>query len=103
MSINSQSLLVVSLALVAAAHEQCSSCSGAADKYNYASVFAEQRDGSIQFAGAGQSTCHVPQPCAPDRRMGHLTDLPGFTRSVYTRDHALITPESRVFAGQPNW
>lgn len=30
-------------------------------------------------------------------------DLPGFTRSVYARDHALITPESRVWAGQPGW
>lgn len=30
-------------------------------------------------------------------------DLPGFTRSVYAADHALITPESRVFAGMPGW
>lgn len=30
-------------------------------------------------------------------------DLPGFTRSVYKRDHALITPESRVWAAQPGW
>ena len=30
-------------------------------------------------------------------------DLPGFTRSVYARDHALITPESHVFAGMPGW
>lgn len=28
-------------------------------------------------------------------------DLPGFTRSVYERDHALVTPESRVFAPGP--
>ncbi|GAX83252.1 hypothetical protein CEUSTIGMA_g10678.t1 [Chlamydomonas eustigma] len=32
-----------------------------------------------------------------------FNDLPGFTRSVYYRDHALITPESRVWAGQPGW
>jgi hypothetical protein len=25
--------------------------------------------------------------------------LPGLTRSVYERDHALITPESRVWCG----
>lgn len=32
-----------------------------------------------------------------------LTDLPGFTRSVYKRDHALITPESHVFSPLPDW
>ncbi|GMQ04628.1 hypothetical protein CsSME_00049980 [Camellia sinensis var. sinensis] len=30
-------------------------------------------------------------------------DLPGFTRSVYKRDHALITPESHVFSLLPDW
>ncbi|KAL0292364.1 UNVERIFIED_CONTAM: (S)-ureidoglycine aminohydrolase [Sesamum calycinum] len=30
-------------------------------------------------------------------------DLPGFTRSVYKRDHALITPESHVFSPLPDW
>jgi hypothetical protein len=30
-------------------------------------------------------------------------DLPGFTRSVYERDYALITPESRVWAAHPAW
>ncbi|KAJ7570621.1 hypothetical protein O6H91_01G128700 [Diphasiastrum complanatum] len=33
----------------------------------------------------------------------HLEDLPGFTRSVYERDHALITPESQVFNPLPGW
>ncbi|WOL06113.1 (S)-ureidoglycine aminohydrolase [Canna indica] len=33
----------------------------------------------------------------------HLQDLPGFTRSVYKRDHALITPESHVFSPLPDW
>jgi len=32
-----------------------------------------------------------------------FTDLPGFTRSVYERDHALITPESHVFSPLPEW
>ncbi|XP_048230952.1 (S)-ureidoglycine aminohydrolase isoform X2 [Ricinus communis] len=32
-----------------------------------------------------------------------LADLPGFTRSVYKRDHALITPESHVFSPLPEW
>ncbi len=30
-------------------------------------------------------------------------DLPGFTRSAYHRDHALITHESRVWTSLPNW
>ncbi|CAI0417739.1 unnamed protein product [Linum tenue] len=33
----------------------------------------------------------------------HLRDLPGFTRSVYKTDHALITPESHVFSPIPEW
>ncbi|XP_077244861.1 ureidoglycine aminohydrolase [Tasmannia lanceolata] len=33
----------------------------------------------------------------------NLQDLPGFTRSVYRRDHALITPESHVFSPIPDW
>ncbi|XP_010919786.1 (S)-ureidoglycine aminohydrolase isoform X2 [Elaeis guineensis] len=33
----------------------------------------------------------------------HLQDLPGFTRSVYKRDHALIAPESHVFSPLPDW
>lgn len=32
-----------------------------------------------------------------------LLDLPGFTRSVYKRDHALITPESHVLSPLPEW
>lgn len=31
------------------------------------------------------------------------SDLPGFTRTVYKRDHALITPESHVFSPLPEW
>eukprot|EP00249_Psilotum_nudum_P020845 c27870_g2_i1 orf=332-1240(+) len=33
----------------------------------------------------------------------HLRDLPGFTRSVYKRDHAVISPESQVFSALPGW
>ncbi|XP_027335817.1 (S)-ureidoglycine aminohydrolase [Abrus precatorius] len=33
----------------------------------------------------------------------HLQDLPGFTRSVYKRDHALISPESHVYSPLPDW
>jgi (S)-ureidoglycine aminohydrolase len=39
----------------------------------------------------------------PTLAPAHLQDLPGFTRSVYKRDHALITPESHVFGPLPDW
>ncbi|XP_010053543.2 (S)-ureidoglycine aminohydrolase [Eucalyptus grandis] len=39
----------------------------------------------------------------PTLSPSHLQDLPGFTRSVYRTDHALITPESQVFSPLPNW
>ncbi|KAJ9173308.1 hypothetical protein P3X46_016459 [Hevea brasiliensis] len=39
----------------------------------------------------------------PTLSPSHLQDLPGFTRSVYKRDHALITPESHVFSPLPGW
>jgi hypothetical protein len=34
---------------------------------------------------------------------GGLPGLPGFTRSTYLPDHALITPESRVYAPLLGW
>ncbi|KAM0934222.1 putative (S)-ureidoglycine aminohydrolase [Dioscorea sansibarensis] len=39
----------------------------------------------------------------PTLSPSHLQDLPGFTRSVYKRDHAVITPESHVFSPLPDW
>mmetsp|Transcript_11075 Transcript_11075/g.30962 ORF Transcript_11075/g.30962 Transcript_11075/m.30962 type:complete len:333 (-) Transcript_11075:82-1080(-) len=48
--------------------------------HDYGAVFSKERDVGIKFA-----------------------DLPGFTRSVVERDHALITPESRVWSGTPGW
>ncbi|KAL2903110.1 (S)-ureidoglycine aminohydrolase [Bienertia sinuspersici] len=39
----------------------------------------------------------------PTLSPAHLQDLPGFTRSVYERDHALITPESHVLGPLPEW
>ncbi|KAH7619350.1 putative (S)-ureidoglycine aminohydrolase [Nannochloris sp. 'desiccata'] len=35
--------------------------------------------------------------------LGQSSDLPGFTRSMYRRNYALITPESQVFGGNPLW
>ncbi|KVH95248.1 Cupin 2, conserved barrel [Cynara cardunculus var. scolymus] len=39
----------------------------------------------------------------PTLSPSHLQDLPGFTRSMYRSDHALITPESHVFSPLPDW
>lgn len=39
----------------------------------------------------------------PTLSPAHLEDLPGFTRSVYKKDHALITPESHVLSPLPEW
>jgi (S)-ureidoglycine aminohydrolase len=67
-------------------------------------------------AGAGEGFCSVEpsRDCSqgpplywkvtnPTLAPGHLQDLPGFTRSVYKKDHALITPESHVFSPLPDW
>jgi len=56
------------------------SCDAEPTTYDYSRVVAEPRNKGIAFE-----------------------DLPGFTRSFYNRDHALITPESRVWAGYPGW
>ena len=48
--------------------------------HDYSHVFSKARDEGIAFA-----------------------DLPGFTRSAFERDHALITPESRVWSSIPGW
>ncbi|KAK3125050.1 hypothetical protein QOZ80_7BG0599340 [Eleusine coracana subsp. coracana] len=61
------------------------------------------------FCSVQQSSeCSGSQPLYwkathPTLAPAHLQDLPGFTRSVYKRDHALITPESHVFGPLPDW
>ena len=49
-------------------------------EHDYSAVFDKSRDVGIKF-----------------------DNLPGFTRSVVERDHALITHESRVWSGTPGW
>ncbi|KAJ0961813.1 hypothetical protein J5N97_029641 [Dioscorea zingiberensis] len=64
----------------------------------------------------GDGFCSIPQSIMQTRSRplywkvtnptlspSHLQDLPGFTRSVYKRDHAVITPESYVFSPLPDW
>lgn len=42
---------------------------------------------------------------APERRASHAAfrDLPGFTRSTYQANYALVTPESRVWLPNEDW
>lgn len=58
-------------------------------------VLSEQCEVSYELG------CHASaEPTSPPT---DLQDLPGFTRSVYKRDHALITPESQVFGPLQGW
>ncbi|KAJ4826547.1 hypothetical protein Tsubulata_039606 [Turnera subulata] len=72
----------------------------------------------VEFALADEGFCSMPsvvdteadsnkplywKVTNPTLAPPHLQDLPGFTRSVYKRDHALITPESHVFSPLPEW
>ncbi|ONM57514.1 (S)-ureidoglycine aminohydrolase [Zea mays] len=65
--------------------------------------------GAEGFCSAEPSSkCSGDQPLYwkvthPTLAPAHLQDLPGFTRSVFKRDHALITPESHVFSPLPDW
>ncbi|EPS69697.1 ureidoglycine aminohydrolase, partial [Genlisea aurea] len=68
---------------------------------------------SAKFSLCQQGFCSASLTCDgrplywkvtnPTLAPSHLQDLPGFTRSVYKKDHALITPESHVFSSLPNW
>lgn len=62
---------------------------------------ASQLDG---FCGRGQWEDSIyAKVTNPTLSPSHLQDLPGFTRSVYERNYALITPESQVFSALPDW
>ena len=39
----------------------------------------------------------------PDAHGSGMHNLPGFTRSVYETDHAVIAPESRVYGPLAGW
>ncbi|KAK7330832.1 hypothetical protein VNO77_25036 [Canavalia gladiata] len=73
--------------------------------------------GLHKYAFAGEGFCSAPSVLSmesnsrplywkvdnPTLSPLHLQDLPGFTRSVYKRDHALISPESHVYGPLPDW
>ncbi|XP_042403188.1 (S)-ureidoglycine aminohydrolase-like [Zingiber officinale] len=72
---------------------------------------------TVRWAAGQEGFCSIPPSIVahsatkplywkatnPTLSPDHLQDLPGFTRSVYKRDHAVITPESHVFSPLPNW
>lgn len=74
--------------------------------------------GFLELTVAGDGFCSAPAAFSdgeaeskalywkvtnPTLSPSHLEDLPGFTRSIYKRDHALITPESHVLSPLPEW
>eukprot|EP00271_Cylindrocystis_brebissonii_P009149 TRINITY_DN23827_c0_g1_i1.p1 TRINITY_DN23827_c0_g1~~TRINITY_DN23827_c0_g1_i1.p1 ORF type:complete len:327 (-),score=29.12 TRINITY_DN23827_c0_g1_i1:251-1231(-) len=69
---------------------------------------------AVTGEGAGgfyQETCQETRSPRPDYskvmepglKFGELEGLPGFTRSTYAPDHALIAAESRVYNSLPGW
>lgn len=68
-------------------------------------IFAQIDDVGINFpAEFRPATSNIyAKVVDPTLSSAHLEDLPGFTRSVYKRDHALITPESHVYSPLPGW
>lgn len=87
----------------------------------YSDVAKDTRERGIEFGGAcggrdrgnvrgdgkdGEADARTPPPRRTGTWCGSMAtcqDLPGFTRTVYERDHALVTPESRVWTGLPGW
>jgi len=67
-------------ALVSVEEETCPEKGGGRDEEAYAATGLRFFDGAIS-----------------------MKNLPGFTRSVYERDHAVIAPESRVYAPLLGW
>ncbi|KAG5028379.1 hypothetical protein AAZX31_05G064200 [Glycine max] len=69
--------------------------------------------GLFKYAFAQEGFCSAPSESKskplywkvdnPTLSPIHLQDLPGFTRSVYKSNHALISPESHVYGPLPDW
>ncbi|PSC68380.1 DNA-binding protein isoform X1 isoform C [Micractinium conductrix] len=58
----------------------------------------------VAAAAERQSSWDYSDILAPSRFQGvKFDDLPGFTRSVYERNYAVVTPESHVYAANPAW
>lgn len=61
---------------------------------------------SPQQCTAGQENdFNYSEVFAPERRASHAAfrDLPGFTRSTFKANYALVTPESRVWLPHEDW
>jgi len=117
-------LALLPLAALAAPSGQCGAADNAEPKYSYGDVFSPERDQGIAFSSecfffsgrrahpAAAADAAPPRPparadadAARPVSPPHPTraDLPGFTRSFYDRDHALITHESRVWLPGLRW
>ncbi|PNX73645.1 ureidoglycine aminohydrolase [Trifolium pratense] len=70
--------------------------------------------GLFRYSLAQEGFCSVPSESKSEKPLYwkiydstlsplNLQNLPGFTRSVYKRDHALISPESHVYGPLPDW
>ncbi|CAJ2663944.1 unnamed protein product [Trifolium pratense] len=70
--------------------------------------------GLFRYSLAQEGFCSVPSESKSEKHLYwkiydstlyplNLQNLPGFTRSVYKRDHALISPESHVYGPLPDW
>lgn len=78
--------------------------------WQYSNLLSTARFSGIAFDGErAASPCRRCRRCSPATSRPYQlftyprADLPGFTRSVYERNYALVTPESFVFAGNPLW
>jgi hypothetical protein len=124
-------LLLLSIAGPASAAASKGQCGAATDpaaepKYSYSDVFSPERDQGIAFASefsflrvslvcgddaddddaddaAASARAHPSSPYPPPPPLPPPKDLPGFTRSFYDHDHALITHESRVWLPGLKW
>jgi len=92
-------------------HCNCTVCSSAKrfsacaaetpERWDYSAVLAPASSERLVFEGAGRQA-GTPVLVRPSVLLFPVSGracagLPGFTRSVYARDHALIAPESRVW------
>ena len=71
-----------------------------------AAIFVFAASSATAVSAANAAGMRPASPYAPVDERNHgieFENLPGFTRGAYERDHALITPESRVYTGMFGW
>ncbi|KAL3698431.1 hypothetical protein R1sor_012507 [Riccia sorocarpa] len=97
--------VVILLLLLSSAGASSASCS-----CDSGINFEEKVPGLTQLNKIEQTACGIQNVASdyskvvePTLAPIHLEDLPGYTRSVYERDYALITPESQVYSPISGW